>query len=432
MNKITNEALNNNIINILDLLKKRIPIDPVKNIVIGLNTNSVPGPNSPVVPCPEPGPKPSPKPGPVVPGPKPVPEPGPVVPTPVPVPVPQEPVVVQDHYEEFKCKALQHMQQILNNSLLGNLESDSYYKEFKLKAVQIMNKVAFDEEARKVKTDALAAAEAEKLAAITAAEAEKTKAEAEKAEAIAAAAKSEQAAAEAEQALAASQKSAQEQISILNYAEFKSKALEKMRDIQLAQDAINNNYQTFVLKATAVLNDVATKGLNDKITNNADKITAAEQNRQQLEQEFAYKEFKHKAELVLIRSLTGDISKQLAEKQTIIATDNYTEFKLKAQMVLTQALLNNQQQKYMEQQQQGFYEQFKSKALNVLTSIVAQQSLYDEFKEKALNALKEISTNSKIQSLTNDKYYEEFKQKALASLTYSNPELGSTEWVSTM
>jgi hypothetical protein len=325
----------------------------------------------------------------------------------VSVPVLQEPV---DHYEEFKCKALQHMQQILNNSLLGNIESNSYYNEFKLKAVQIINKVAFDVEAQKVKE---------------AAEVEKAAAEAEKIKAIAAA---ETAAAE----LANLNKSSQEQINILNYSEFKTKALEKMRDIQLAQDVINNNYQTFVLKATAVLNNAATQGLNNKITDNANAISAASADKNKLEQDFAYKEFKHKAELVLIRSLTGDISKQLAEKQTIIATDNYTEFKLKAQMVLTQALLNNQQQKYMEQQQQGFYEQFKSKALNVLTSIVAQQSLYNEFKEKALNALKKISTNSKIQSLTNDIYYEEFKQKALASLTYSNPELGSTEWVSTM
>jgi hypothetical protein len=354
---------------------------------------------------------------------------------PPPVPVPVEPVVVQDHYEEFKCKALQHMQQILNNSLLGNLESNSYYNEFKLKAVQIMNKVAFDEEARKVKETAEAEktkAEAEKQAAIAAADAEKTKAEAEKAAAEQAAKQAEIDKAAVIAAAEADKLSSQEQINKLNYAEFKTKALEKMRDIQLAQDVVNNNYQTFVLKATAVLNKVAADDLTEKIKNNANAISAALSDKEKLEQEFAYKEFKQKAELVLIRSLTGNISKQLADHQNTIETNNYTEFKLKAQMVLTQALLNSQQQKYMEQQQQGLYEQFKSNALNVLTGIVAQQSFYNEFKEKALIVLNDISRDYKIQSLTNDKYYEEFKQKALASLTYMNPELGSTEWVSAL
>ncbi len=420
MNIITNEPLHNNIISILDLLKQGKPFNPVKNIVIGLNPGKPnptpsPGPN-PVVPSPSPGPtpvvpSPSPGPTPVVPSPSPGPEPGP------------GPGTISNHYEEFKCKAMQIMQNALNEHLQelyisenlsltatkNSILEKSNYVEFKLKAIQIMEKVAAD----KAKTDALAAAAEAKTKAEKAAEAEKT----------------------AKTALAAAQtekQSAQEEINKLNYAEFKTKALEKMRDIQLAQDAMNNNYQTFVLKATAVLNNVATQGLNDKINDNATKIIDAKQTKLQLEQEFAYKEFKQKAELVLIRSLTGDISKQLADHQKTIETDNYTEFKLKAQMVLTQALLNSQQQKYMEQQQQGLYEQFKSNALNVLTSIVAQQSFYNEFKEKALIVLNDISRDYKIQSLTNDKYYEEFKQKALASLTYMNPELGSTEWVSAL
>lgn len=338
------------------------------------------------------------------------------VPVPVePVPVIEPVVVPVDHYEEFKCKALQHMQQILNNSLLGNLETNSNYNEFKLKAVQIMQQIAAEAEAKKAEEASKAKIEAAEQAA-----------EAEKLEAI-------QAKAEAEkQALQDLNKTAEEQIQQLYYNDFKSKALEKMRDIQLAQESMNNDYATFVLKATAVLNSVATQGLNTKIADTNTAIAAASDEKNKLEQEYLYKEFKNKAEMVLIRSLTGDITKQLADKQTVIENDNYTEFKLKAQLLLTQALLNSQQQKYMEQQEQGTYEQFKSNALNVMNNIVAQQSLYDEFKQKALDSMNNVFKESKIQSLTEEKYYEEFKRKALDMMMYSNPELGSTEWVSAL
>lgn len=110
-----------------------------------------------------------------------------------------------------------------------------------------------------------------------------------------------------------------------------------MRNIQLAQESINNDYATFVLKATAVLNSVASQGLNKKIAETNDAIAAVSTEKNTLEQESLYKEFKNKAEMVLIRSLTGDITKQLSDKQTVIENDNYTEFKLKAQLLLTQA-----------------------------------------------------------------------------------------------